>query len=364
MKKLLFLTFSLIILSSCQLIRNITTDEERIEPSFKQNENEFHLVEEFILDGIKISSTVRDVEIQFGKPSEVINREKGYYEYIYDEQGLSFAFSSDNHQVKAYGIENEKYKTDEGNGIGSSFSDIVVEFLNYDHRFQQNIFLAAYDANYVVTFNFSENEKANFILVSDKRFFEKTNGMKFNEFLIQIEEGNFVQRSQENEQYIEDEQQDVSNINNMTLEELKKHFIDYNDEYNEFGDFIEENENMISFSADRYFEAVDALYREDSYYTEKEINDFIKMGRNTILKYTEEVYQLKDIPPLGNDIYNYYVDTLKVFERLVSVSIEKIDENKYLKIKSLYEEGSLMIEETYKRMDELNRLASQASGQN
>lgn len=146
--------------------------------------------------------------------------------------------------------------------------------------------------------------------------------------------------------------QQTQTIEDMSDEEILQHLEEYREEYNQYGDFIEENSKMVEFSMEQFMIGVAALQNSNSNKLPYEIEDRFTKGINTFEVYSKEARDYESIPLLAGNIHQTYLNALSEFEKAVSMVDSNID-----KVSDHYNKGMDLIEETFQLMDEINSLA-------
>ena len=145
------------------------------------------------------------------------------------------------------------------------------------------------------------------------------------------------------------------NIEEMSDQEIREHFEQHAEEYNTYGDFIEENMKMIEFSMEQFMIGVTALKNSGSGFIDQEFQERYEKGINTTSLYIEEARQLQEIPLFVGDIHRTYLLALDQFEETIEMMESKEGRMLDLEvISAMYKSGTIYLEETVKKMEELN----------
>lgn len=146
------------------------------------------------------------------------------------------------------------------------------------------------------------------------------------------------------------------NLEDMSAEEVKQHIEKYNDEYEIYGDFIEENMYMLEFSMEEYMRGVTTFNNGSVPYAEDQ--EMYEKAINTVEKYVRDARNV-EVPPLAHNIHRTYLKALVEFEEAIFLKDEDLTNDTILeKITTHFEKGIQYFERTD---EEFNRLDSSVS---
>ncbi|GAA0321406.1 hypothetical protein GCM10008967_09920 [Bacillus carboniphilus] len=143
-------------------------------------------------------------------------------------------------------------------------------------------------------------------------------------------------------------------IDEMTTEELMTHLTDDRDDYQTYGDFIEENMRMVDFSMEQLMIALMASQNSNTGKINPDFADRYEGGINTSKAYIKAARDLKKVPPLAGDIHDTYLQALDEFEQAIDLVQSK---KEFSLVSAKYNAGMDYIEETNNKMAELESFA-------
>ena len=103
-------------------------------------------------------------------------------------------------------------------------------------------------------------------------------------------------------------------LDDMSNNELKEHLETHRDEYELYGDSIEENIKIIKFSIDQLTINSNQMKQTNSYMNNKEYSERYKQNLLSLKNYINEAEDIEDVPPLVYDINHQYLNSLEVIE--------------------------------------------------
>ncbi|AUO12970.1 ankyrin repeat domain-containing protein [Priestia megaterium] len=103
-------------------------------------------------------------------------------------------------------------------------------------------------------------------------------------------------------------------LDNMSNNELKEHLETHRDEYELYGDSVEENIKIIKFSIDQLTINSNQIKQTNSYMNNKEYSERYKQNLLSLKNYINEAEDIEDVPPLVYDINHQYLNSLELIE--------------------------------------------------
>ncbi|OVE35348.1 hypothetical protein CCZ20_21210 [Priestia aryabhattai] len=103
-------------------------------------------------------------------------------------------------------------------------------------------------------------------------------------------------------------------LDDMSNNELKEHLETYRDEYELYGDSVEENIKIIKFSIDQLTINSNQMKQNNSYMNNKEYGERYKQNLLSLNNYINEAEGIEDVPPLVYDINHQYLNSLELIE--------------------------------------------------
>ncbi|MED3878790.1 ankyrin repeat domain-containing protein [Priestia megaterium] len=110
------------------------------------------------------------------------------------------------------------------------------------------------------------------------------------------------------------QQEGGATLDDMSNNELKEHLETHRDEYQLYGDSIEENIKIIKFSIDQLTLNSNQIKQNNSYINNKEYGERYKQNLLSLKNYINEAEGIEDVPPLVYDINHQYLNSLELIE--------------------------------------------------
>ncbi|MDC7723262.1 ankyrin repeat domain-containing protein [Priestia megaterium] len=103
-------------------------------------------------------------------------------------------------------------------------------------------------------------------------------------------------------------------LDDMSNNELKEHLETHRDEYELYGDSVEENIKIIKFSIDQLTINSNQIKQTNSYMNNKEYSERYKQNLLSLKNYINEAEDIEDVPPLVYNINHQYLNSLELIE--------------------------------------------------